>query len=203
VSDPTDSSDPSDLTNLSSTPTDPQEPSPANTAAKPWQNVQNPLDVNADGAVTPLDVLIVAMRINDQGSGVLTGTPADDGGPLHYVDTSGDGMLAPIDTLLVINYIEQHGADTAEGEAAPTTANPGSVLAQNQTEQRSQNSPLGPSDERVAVLEVNDFASASSAAAGGIAGRAAMLLAEDFSSAGIAIDEVIGDLAENLIAIQP
>ena len=57
------------------------------------QNLYNPLDVNADDSVSPLDALLVINILNDNGR-LTTEIKAD---------TNGDGQISPIDALLVIN----------------------------------------------------------------------------------------------------
>jgi hypothetical protein len=74
-----------------------------------WQNPANRLDVNADGAVSPLDVLRVINYLNSSETGVLTA--ADPTPP--YLDVSGDGMVTPLDALFIINALNQG----VEGEA--------------------------------------------------------------------------------------
>lgn len=68
-----------------------------------WTNVQNPLDVNADGLVVPQDALILINRMQQGMAGQLP----DPGptGPPPYLDVDGDGLLAPIDAMLVINWL--------------------------------------------------------------------------------------------------
>ena len=69
---------------------------------------QNPLwnlDVDFDGTVSPLDVLIPINEINRQNSG---GTRIDFTQPVgqnNYLDVDGDLTLSPVDILNVINYL--------------------------------------------------------------------------------------------------
>ncbi len=80
----------------------------------PWQNSRNPLDVNNDGVVAPIDALIVINYLNIiQGSGQLPAPPA---APPPFYDTSGDNVAAPQDALLVINYLNDR--NNGDGEAA-------------------------------------------------------------------------------------
>ena len=58
-------------------------------------NAVKPLDVNEDGIVTVLDVLLVINAINDGSASV----------PVGAIDTNGDGMLQAIDVLLVVNHL--------------------------------------------------------------------------------------------------
>lgn len=96
----------------------------------------NSLDVNADGFISPIDVLQVINYIN---SGLPTdlSLPATNVPP--YIDVNGDGSVGPLDALLVINYLNSlspsgEGEEISEG-ARVTEANLGSgantVLASN------------------------------------------------------------------------
>ncbi len=80
-------------------------------AAIPWNNFFNPLDVNDDGTVSPIDALLIINRLNSENR-TLDGT-----NPLFnpFVDTSADGILSPLDALLVINYFNKR---SGEGEAS-------------------------------------------------------------------------------------
>jgi len=83
----------------------------------PWRNPVLPQDVNNDGNVSPLDVLVLIADLNANGSTVLPMFP-EDSRPIQppYVDVAGDGnTLSPLDVLSVIAYINSEGA--GEGEA--------------------------------------------------------------------------------------
>ena len=77
----------------------------------PWQNRSNPADVDGDGRVAPLDVLVIINRINRFGAGLLQAHQPGD----PYCDVNGDGEIGPVDSLLVINRL--NAGLTAEGEA--------------------------------------------------------------------------------------
>ena len=74
-----------------------------------WNNPVNPMDVNNDGNVTPIDALITINQLNVSPGGELTESS-------YYVDTNGDGLLSPIDVLLVISAINNLFS-SGEGEA--------------------------------------------------------------------------------------
>lgn len=59
-------------------------------------NQDDPLDVNDDGEISPLDALLLVNYLNDPG-GV--------GGGELYLDVNGDGQATPLDALLVINGV--------------------------------------------------------------------------------------------------
>ncbi len=89
--------------------------------ADPWQNPVNPLDVDANGAVTPLDALAVINYLNATGEGTL---PASFSGSYYY-DVNGDDAATPLDALAVINYLNAQAAGQPAGAAAVSTATPG------------------------------------------------------------------------------
>jgi hypothetical protein len=75
-------------------------------AQSAWQNPANKYDTNADGKVTPLDVLIVINDINRSGSRVL---PISKPASAAFIDVNGDGSVGPVDALQIINYINTRG----------------------------------------------------------------------------------------------
>jgi len=78
-------------------------------ASAPWQNQIEPLDVNADGLITPIDALLIVNRINNIGPG----DPPDlgDETPPPYYDVSGNNVITALDALLVIAALN----DTKDG----------------------------------------------------------------------------------------
>ena len=82
----------------------------------PWKNADDPMDVDDNGVVIPLDVLIVVNELNSAGIRKLP--PPVPGQPAFpYFDTSGDGDLTPLDALLVVNALnDQAGIAIGEGE---------------------------------------------------------------------------------------
>ncbi|MFO0904296.1 MAG: Ig-like domain-containing protein [Pirellulales bacterium] len=83
----------------------------------PWQNPNRPLDVNADGFVTPLDALILINDINAKGSRVLAGQSPATPLPPPYLDPNGNGSIEPADVVLVVTAINS-GTGEGEGEGA-------------------------------------------------------------------------------------
>lgn len=71
-------------------------------------NAMQPLDVNEDGIVTVIDVLLVINAIND---GVSSA-------PVGAIDTNGDGLLQAIDVLLVVNHLNRDVVAVAEPVAS-------------------------------------------------------------------------------------
>ena len=90
----------------------------ATSPLSPWQQPIEPLDVNNNGIINPLDALLV---INDLGK-YPNGLLPDLGGetPEFYIDTDGDGYSGPLDALLVINQLTVINSGMAE--AAPVAA---------------------------------------------------------------------------------
>lgn len=79
------------------------------------QNPVNNLDVDADGFISPIDVLILVNDINFNKSRVL---PTNLATP-PYLDPDGDGSIGPLDVLAVINFINARGnAGAGEGESS-------------------------------------------------------------------------------------
>lgn len=84
-----------------------------------FQNPLNPPDVNDDGHVTPLDVLLGINQLNERGPRKLTADDSVLGGTPRYLDANGDGTHSALDVLVIINHFNA----TAEGEFSPMEAN--------------------------------------------------------------------------------
>ncbi len=96
-----------------------------------YQNAALPSDVNADGHVSPIDVLIVIDRLNRMGSVVIPASMVEYDVPAPYWDVSGDGVISPIDVLTVISVLNhvgegegEHGVDGAGTSSSATAAYP-------------------------------------------------------------------------------
>ena len=81
----------------------------------PWRNAAEPLDVNNDSFISPLDALLVINELNNVGAHEL-GTPT--GEVTLFLDTSDNGFVDPLDALLVLNHLNQSNVDAGEGENA-------------------------------------------------------------------------------------
>lgn len=72
-----------------------------------WQNPSNRFDITDDGLVTPLDVLVIVVEVNNrtliEPNGELPDRSQHADAPFY--DTDGNGFLAPIDVLEVIAVI--------------------------------------------------------------------------------------------------
>lgn len=69
-----------------------------------WRNPTDALDVNDDGFVVPLDVLLVINYINAREPQNLA-NQHDSGKP--FIDVNGDQFSSPIDALILINHLNQ------------------------------------------------------------------------------------------------
>ncbi|MCY2990669.1 MAG: S8 family serine peptidase [Planctomycetota bacterium] len=88
----------------------------------PSQNPDQPLDVNNDGAVTALDVLILIDYINrgrPQDASVLY---VESGLPVMYADVNGDRWVSAQDVLVVISHLNSRVATGGEAESPATAA---------------------------------------------------------------------------------
>lgn len=119
-----------------------------------FQNQRDPLDVDADGSITPLDALALVNDINANGLRDLpTGVPET----APYLDTNGNAKLDPLDVLEVVNFINANkGAGSGEGESRVNASKVDFAFASADLE-----SLLGGKKSRVtdaaAMLSVDDY----------------------------------------------
>jgi len=71
-----------------------------------WQNTKSSFDVDGDGALNPLDVLVVVNEINLNGARRLNSSHDVDRA-LAFVDVNDDGSLDPLDVLAIVNEINR------------------------------------------------------------------------------------------------
>ena len=95
----------------------------------PWRNPIQPLDINGDGHISPLDALMLINELNEPSITLAgSGLPALDArrevGPFY--DPDGDNRLSPSDVLRIINYLNEPAF--SEGES-PTQSWPTEVDA--------------------------------------------------------------------------
>ncbi|HUG68333.1 MAG TPA: Ig-like domain-containing protein [Pirellulaceae bacterium] len=90
-----------------------------------YTNPQNSLDVNGDGFVSPIDVVMIFNDLSTNGPRQLTASDVvalgeGEGGavrvPTGFVDTNGDGYASPADALGIINFLNLQSQREAEGE---------------------------------------------------------------------------------------
>jgi len=96
----------------------------------PFHNPANPLDVNGDGQITPLDALLILNAISqNQGGGNIEQFPVTG----YYWDVNGDGEITPLDALLILNYINlQQGPPAYSG---PDSVNPAPSESEGEDDQ--------------------------------------------------------------------
>lgn len=103
----------------------PSNPAAVTQAMSLWQNPGNPLDVNNDWLVTPLDVLSVINELNERGARTLTHAALAFPSPVRFYDANGDGLSTPLDVLTVIDALNSArfaSGVTAEAESIDQTA---------------------------------------------------------------------------------
>ncbi len=88
---------------------------------RPWQNPHLNVNVNDDGYVSPIDVLLLIDSLNTAGARALAVPPLPPQLPPCYFDVSGDNKISPIDVLIVIDDLNRNGArriprDSATGD---------------------------------------------------------------------------------------
>lgn len=88
----------------------------------PYHNDYLPEDVDGDGAITPLDPLVIINYLNSHGSGNIQ--PAGEGESPGDLDVNGDGIVSPLDILIVINTLNQGVQGEGEGEAVGDVRKP-------------------------------------------------------------------------------
>ncbi|MCC7336922.1 MAG: tandem-95 repeat protein [Pirellulaceae bacterium] len=83
-----------------------------------FTNNNSPLDVNADGFVSPIDALVIINALNSGGArSLMSGLGGEgEGANRFFIDTNGDGFLSPMDVLGVINYLNTNSGQGAVGE---------------------------------------------------------------------------------------
>ncbi|MFN9984955.1 MAG: dockerin type I domain-containing protein [Pirellula sp.] len=85
--------------------------------ATPYHNDINPMDVDGDGKVTPLDPLTIINYINTNGPGVVK--PRGEGESYGDLDVDGDGKVSPLDILIIINAMNRPVLDgSGEGSGS-------------------------------------------------------------------------------------
>ncbi|MFN8738634.1 MAG: cadherin domain-containing protein [Pirellula sp.] len=83
----------------------------------PWQNAVNPLDVNRNNSVDPIDVLLLINALNEEMA--LSNPRPASALSQPDLDVDGDNGLSPIDVLLIVNYLNgQRSGGSAEGESS-------------------------------------------------------------------------------------
>ncbi len=91
---------------------------------RPYHNAGTPLDIDANGSITPLDALLVIIELNSRGGRKLE--PPTVTSIESFIDSNGDGLVSPLDALLVINQLNSALGYIPSGEPLPdkSAANP-------------------------------------------------------------------------------
>jgi hypothetical protein len=84
-------------------------------ASNLMHNAANPLDVNGDGVVSPLDALILVDHLL---------APALYPVGSYYMDVNGDGVVSPLDLLSVIDFLQHSGPQAAVAAPRAIPASP-------------------------------------------------------------------------------
>jgi hypothetical protein len=91
----------------------------------PLHNKQMPLNVNNDGFLSPIDVLIVINHLNsrenrefDYSIEAVGDNNLRQDDSFFYLDPTGDGYISPLDALIIINELNRRSGGGGEGEAA-------------------------------------------------------------------------------------
>jgi hypothetical protein len=92
-----------------------------------FTNLSNRYDVNSDGFVSPIDVLILVNLMNQGQGGALGGNEGEgESGENYYVDVDSDGFLSPLDALMVVNELNARrgggSGGNGEGEGLSSAA---------------------------------------------------------------------------------
>jgi hypothetical protein len=171
-------------------------------------NPDNHLDVDGNGYLTPLDALILIDVVNAHGSGYVLETfrsEATAQGP--YFDPSGNLVVSALDVLLVINGLNAQSAVGGEGEAEIVEASAPNVAAL----------PAGPvsavttapAADRPDVAPEDAGGGEDEAAAQAIAYQAPVVEAAEvefesfLDASGVAVEDLLDDLAEDVASIWP
>lgn len=84
-----------------------------------WQYPANPLDVNANGFVSALDVLLIINELNfpqfHLESSLLVNAASLAQFPQFFFDVTGDDLISPIDVLRIINFLNEDAGGEGEG----------------------------------------------------------------------------------------
>ncbi|MFV1965386.1 MAG: putative Ig domain-containing protein [Pirellulaceae bacterium] len=84
----------------------------------PWQNTLKPRDVDRDGTIAPIDVLLVINELNSPKVSLSDRRlPLPYDPSAHPFDVNADGFVTPVDALIVINFLNQPVSMFSEAEA--------------------------------------------------------------------------------------
>jgi hypothetical protein len=75
-------------------------------------------DVNGDGRVTPLDLLMIVNRLNAVSNS--EGESNVGGASRPQCDVNGDQLVSPLDALILLNYLNRQGSPTLSSTVLPS-----------------------------------------------------------------------------------
>lgn len=185
-----------------------------------WQNPARATDVNDSGEVTPLDALAVINYINAHAGDVRLPTSSI---PPPYYDVDGNGLVTAADVLIVINLLNNQASQGA-GQAPAGGEAPDSPTAEGEgAGGLTTAAPLPATRQAAGLVEgaaalrrttwADDISAPRSARLAALARRLPNRLPAllhsakirsplDSPSAATALEEILGDLAEDLAAAQ-
>jgi hypothetical protein len=121
-------------------------------------NAANPLDVNDDGTVSPLDALILIDHLLD---------PALYPVGSYYMDVNGDGAVSPLDLLTVIDFLQHSGPQASVAAHQAVAANvtvPNVAIATPQAAVASVSTPASTTSSPLSTAAVDQVISQLTAA---------------------------------------
>ena len=77
------------------------------------------IDVNGDGARSPVDALLVVKDLNKRNTATAEGESAASSAAVPYLDVNADGNVSPIEALLVISALNQRASGAGEAVSVP------------------------------------------------------------------------------------
>jgi hypothetical protein len=122
-----------------------------------WTNPIDPLDVDADGFISPTDVVNVINEVNNPKFSVSARlSPADATSfPNRFFDAFPDGFVVALDVLTIINHINSNGTTAVpEGESTPGAVDLAFAKLPWIPSVRSRQINQAPSDESASVPDI-------------------------------------------------
>ena len=101
----------------------------------------NGLDVNADGFVSPIDVLQVINYLNSSAPRILD--LADATGLPPFIDVNGDGLVSPQDVNIIITYLNSRPRAGGEGEGEVEVEASSGLIGEGEAAAQDLNSVQG------------------------------------------------------------
>jgi hypothetical protein len=97
-----------------------------------WHHPLNGLDVNNNGSVEPLDVLLIVNELNSPQFATTDRRLVDASGlaafPGFFYDVTNDAFLSPLDALVIINFVNSRAVGEGESAAGEGDRTPKTIL---------------------------------------------------------------------------